>query len=235
MFEEEFIKLPTADQREFSRVVNVLLIKGFIVRDVFDPREKMMRTNTDYRFIERYFPIIEDYLKYSGWHIEKDVASGVVCLTNENEENRLRLDRETSLLLFVLRLVYEDERKEGAQTNDAIYLTTPGLIKAMFDHGITMPGKKLSGRQISKSLRFLANHNVISKVSGSYDEGNVSFYVLPSIVYALDNNKIVAMSEAIDQINNAGIEGKPLDATSVEENDDKGEGNYENNNENKID
>lgn len=112
MFEEEFIKIPVADQREFSHVVNVLLLKGFVVRDMFDAREKMMRTNPNYRFIERYFNLIEDYLKYSGWHIEKDVVSGVICLSNDYEENRLRLDRETSLLLFTLRLIFEDEKKK---------------------------------------------------------------------------------------------------------------------------
>ena len=80
-------------------------------------------------------------------------------------------------------------------------MTTPSLIKMMVDHGITMPGKRLTGRLIGKSLRFLNNHNIISKVSGSYDEGNVSFYILPSIKYAIDNEKIVAMSNALDQLN----------------------------------
>jgi len=217
MFEEEFVKIPTADQREFARIVNVLLLRGFVVRDIFDPKEKIMRINSDYRYIERYFPLLENYLKFSGWHIEKDVISGVVALTNDYEDNRLKLDRETSLLLFSLRLVYEDEKKEGSQTGDSVYLTTSGLIKNMIEHGITMPGKKLSGRQISRSLRFFANHSIISKVSGSYDEGNVSFYILPSIVYALDNTKIVAMSEALDAINNQGVENTPLgEQTKVE-------------------
>ena len=112
MFEEEFVKIPTADQREFARIVNVLLLRGFVVRDIFDPKEKIMRINSDYRYIERYFPLLENYLKFSGWHIEKDVISGVVALTNDYEDNRLKLDRETSLLLFSLRLVYEDEKKQ---------------------------------------------------------------------------------------------------------------------------
>ena len=71
----------------------------------------------------------------------------------------------------------------------------------MLEHGILMPGKKLTGRNIAKSLRFLANHNIISKVSGNYDEGNVAFYIIPSIVYDLDNEKIAAMSQALDNIN----------------------------------
>jgi len=227
MFEEEFIKIPNADQREFSSVINCLLLKSFIVRDVFDPKEKIMRINSDYRFIERYFPLIEDYLKYSGWHIEKDDLSGVISLTNEYEDNRTRLDRETSLLLFALRLIYEDEKKGGSQTNAAIYITTPGLLKALLEHGITIPGKKLTGKQIARALRFFASHNIISKVSGSYDEGNVSFYILPSIIYALDNNKIVAMSEALDALNSGDLSDTKLGNASQEGD------SYEDTNENK--
>lgn len=200
MFEEDFNKIPHADKKEFARVTNLLLLKGFIVRDYFDQREKIIRISDEYRFIERYFNLFEDYLSFSGWNLEKDVLNGVFVLLNQYGDNRIRIDRETSLLLFTLRLIFEEEHKEGSSMASAIYLTTPQLIKFMMDHGIIMPGKRLSGRQISKSLRFLVNHNVISKVSGSYDEGNVSFYILPSIIYALDNQKIVAMSEAIDKL-----------------------------------
>ncbi len=201
MFNEDFVKLPPSEQNEFASIVNTLLLKGFVVRDIFDPKEKLMRTNPVYRYIERHFDLIQDYLKFSGWNIERDAILGVIALSNYYTENRIRLDRETSLILFALRLIYENEKNESNSTNQAIYITTPGLIKTMVDDGIVMPGKRLYGRGIAKSLRFLNNHNIISKVSGSYDEGNVSFYILPSIVYALDNDKIVAMSNALDELN----------------------------------
>lgn len=203
MFSEDFVKMPASDQSRFGEVCNRLLLKGFIVRDVFDSREKAMRINQDFRFIERYFDIFENYLKFSGWSLTKDLILGVFALFNIYEENRIRIDREASLILVTLRKIYEDQKQESttvSQTGQAIYLTTPGLLNAMNLYGIFMPGKKLTGRLVAKSLRFLANHNVITKVSGSYDEGNVSFYILPSIVYALDNEKIVAMSNALNEL-----------------------------------
>ena len=200
MFETEFEKLSNGEQNEFARVTNTLLLKSFIVRDVFDNKEKAMRINPDYRFIERHFDLINDYLKYTNWMMEKDVLNGVVALINLNEQNRLRMERETSLILFVLRLIYETEKNESSQTGEAIYVTTPTLLKTMIDHNITMSGKRMSGRLFAKSLRFLANHNIIAKVSGSYDEGNVAFYILPSILFAVDNQKIKAMSEALEQL-----------------------------------
>ena len=202
MFSEQFAQLSGSDQTRFAEIVNKILLKGFVVRDIFDSREKIIRVNPDFRFIERQFDLINDYLKFSGWVLNKDLILGVFYLVNTFEDNRLRIDRETSLVLFTLRLIYEDEKEEGGSSStQSIYMTTPSLIKMMVDHGITMPGKRLTGRLIGKSLRFLNNHNIISKVSGSYDEGNVSFYILPSIKYAIDNEKIVAMSNALDQLN----------------------------------
>lgn len=202
MFSEQFAQLSGSDQTRFAEIVNKILLKGFVVRDIFDSREKIIRVNPDFRFIERQFDLINDYLKFSGWVLNKDLILGVFYLVNTFEDNRIRIDRETSLVLFTLRLIYEDEKEEGGNSStQSIYMTTPSLIKMMVDHGITMPGKRLTGRLIGKSLRFLNNHNIISKVSGSYDEGNVSFYILPSIKYAIDNEKIVAMSNALDQLN----------------------------------
>ena len=202
MFSEQFAQLSGSDQTRFAEIVNKILLKGFVVRDIFDSREKIIRVNPVFRFIERQFALINVYLKFSGWVLNKDLILGVFYLVNTFEDNRIRIDRETSLVLFTLRLIYEDEKEEGGSSStQSIYMTTPSLIKMMVDHGITMPGKRLTGRLIGKSLRFLNNHNIISKVSGSYDEGNVSFYILPSIKYAIDNEKIVAMSNALDQLN----------------------------------
>jgi len=201
MFEEKYNELPYYEKNQFGSIINKLLLKGFIVRDSFDQKEKIIKINSDYRFIEKNFELINDYLSYSNWRIEIDSMLGVISLINSNEENRIRLDRETSLILFVLRLIYENERKESQSSFEAIYLTTPILVRTMLEQGILMPGKKLTGRNLSKSLRFLVNHNILSKVSGNYDEGNVSFYILPSIVYALDNEKVVAMSNALSEIN----------------------------------
>ena len=200
MFEEEFVKLSSQDQNEFARIVNVLMLKSFVVRESFDSREKMMKINPEYRFIERYYEIFEEYLKYSGWRLEKDVTNGVIAIYNEYEQNRLRIDRETSLILFTLRLIYETKKAESNAPGESLYMTTPELLKTMIEYGITMQGKRLTGRLLGRSLRFMAAHNIICKVSGSYDEGNVTFYILPSITFAVDSQKIAAMSDALERL-----------------------------------
>lgn len=201
MFEERYNELSLGEKNQFGSVVNTILLKGFIVRDIFDPKEKIIKISPTYRFIEKNYELINSYLSFANWRIEKDTILGVVALLNENNENHFRLDRETSLLIFTLRLIYETERDQSSSTSEAIYLTTQSLVRTMLEHGILLPNKKLTGRNLAKSLRFLVQHNILNKVSGNYDEGNVAFYILPSIVYALDNEKVAAMSNALDQIN----------------------------------
>lgn len=200
MFEEEFIKLPKGEQDQFARVVNNLLSTSFVVRDLFDNREKTMKINPDFRFLERYYEIVCDYLSFTGWSLDRDLIAGVFSLSNDYKDNRIKLDRETSLFAFVLRLIYESEKSESAQTGESIYVTTPQVLKVMYDRGISLPGKKLSGRLIGRSLRILNGFNIIAKISGSYDEGNVAFYILPSITYAVDNDQIAAMGDALEQL-----------------------------------
>lgn len=209
MFEEAFLQLTRADQDAFAKAINELLLNSFIVRDEFDRREKTIKINPTYRFIERYYDLINAYLSFADWRVDKDLILGVFSLVNEYNHNRLRFDREVSLVLFVLRLIYEEERKEGGHVGDSVYLTTPLVMKVMHDRGIGFPNKRLSGRLIGRCLKEIAAHNIIARVSGSYDEGNVTFYLLPSITFAVDNEKIVAISEALEKLalRDAGTEG----------------------------
>ena len=204
MFEEEIVKLSNQDQKQFAQVVNNLLTQSYIVREYYDSREKMIKVSNDYRFIERFYELFEDYLKYSGWTLDKDTATGVIAIKNNYDQNRLKVDRETSLVLFTLRFIYENENSKNSQQNlgvgKNIYLTTPELMKFMVEYGITMQGKKITCRGLGRCLRFMSQHNIISKVSGTFDEGNVTFYILPSIAFAVDNQKIAAMSDALEKL-----------------------------------
>lgn len=200
MFEEAFYKLTRADQDGFGRAVNNLLLTSFIVRDEFDRREKTIKINPTFRFLERHFDLVNEYLQISGWRVEKDLILGVFRLVNEMDLNRVRFDREISLILFVLRLIYETEKTEGGHSSDSIYLSTQMVLKVMYDRSILLPNKKLNGRVIGRALKEIQNHNIITKVSGSFDEGNATFYLLPSIIYAVDNDKIVAISKALEEL-----------------------------------
>ena len=162
--------------------------------------QRWWKTNRDYSFVERNIDMIRDYLNFTGWTIEKDSRLGVVMINNEYQDNHVRLDFLTSLMIYALRYAYETVREQDQMTSE-VFFTASDLLQLMLDKSLIKPDKKPSSVALASSFRFLENHNIISRVSGEFRERSLSFYILPSILYIIDAEKINAI---FDQIENYG-------------------------------
>jgi len=193
---EEYEKLSNSDKEEFTRLANLLLSRTFIVRDIYDIKGGMMRTNPDYRFIERNFTLFSEYLWYSGWILHKDNQYGVIALLNRYEYNRVKLDRNTTIMLFILRLIFEEER-EKVTLRKEVLTSTGHILHKMFTLGLIK--KKLSDRDIINALRQLAYYNIIQKLDGRWEEADNKLLILPSILFVVSNEKITRLYETLDE------------------------------------
>lgn len=202
MFFEEYEKFTNADKEEFAHVVNTLMLKSFILRESYDRHLKMMKSNRDYSFCERNIDTIREYLEYSGWTLEKDSRLGVISINNEYQENHIRLDFLTSVIVYGIRYLYECAREENQMTTE-VFTSSTDLLKVLIDKGLIRTDKKPSAVSMASCYRFLENHNIINRVNGEYRERNFTFYILPSILYVIDMDKINAI---FDEISRMGIE-----------------------------
>jgi hypothetical protein len=212
MWTEDYEKLNNSEKEEFKRLSNLLLSKTFITRDFYDLKESMMKVNPEYRFIERHFELFSSYFSCSGWAVLKDNQYGVISIENIYEYNRLKLDRFTTLVLYTIRLIFEEERERVSLRNE-IMTTTGQIIHKMLTMNIFK--KKPSDRDISESLRLLSNHNLIQKISGQWENADTRIMILPSILFVLSNEKISRVFEFLgfeetsnteDQENEAGMD-----------------------------
>ena len=60
--------------------------------------------------------------------------------------------------------------------------------------------KRPSFASLGSCYRFLEAHNIISRVSGDYKDRSLSFYILPSILFVIDNEMIASIYEEIEQL-----------------------------------
>ncbi len=134
MFEEAFEKLNLTEQEAFRRIVNWLLAHTYLLQGTYAFEDNMNRTNPDYLFVERNFELFQDYLEYAGFRLERDSNYGVIFLSSSYEFNRVKLDKATTLMLYVLRLIYEEEREKLSLSRD-IFTTTGDLV-----HKNALPG-----------------------------------------------------------------------------------------------
>ena len=195
MWTENYDKLNNSEKEEFKRLANLLLSKTFVTRDTFDVKESMMKINTDYRFIERHFELFSNYLSYSGWEVRKDNQYGVISVENVYEYNRMKLDRFTTLLLYTIRLIYEEERERVSLRNE-IMATTGQIIHKMIT--LNLFKKKPADREISEGLRLLSQHNLIQKLAGAWENADGKLLILPSILFVVSNEKISRIYELLE-------------------------------------
>ena len=198
MFEEKYLQLSNQEKDDFARVVNNLMLKSFVLRENYDRHSKMMKSNRDYSFIERNIDMIREYLEFSGWTIEKDSRLGVVMINNEYQDNHIRIDFLTSIIVYGLRYAYEISRDKEEMTTE-VYFSAAELLQILIEKGLIKQDKKPSAVAMASSYRFLENHNIISRVSGEFRDRSLTFYILPSILYVIDIDRINVIFDQIEK------------------------------------
>jgi len=58
--------------------------------------------------------------------------------------------------------------------------------------------KKPSDRDISDSLRLLSNHNLLQKISGSWENADTKILILPSVLFVVSNERISRIYELVE-------------------------------------
>lgn len=187
MFDHYYDKLSNKEKDEFVYVVNKLLLKNFINREVYVEKESGMKTNYDYRFIERHKTMIGNYLTYSGWQLNIDSKYGVAYVNNSFELNKESFNKMTTIFLLVLRLIYDEEREKLSLKTD-IMITTRDIVDRLLSIGTFK--KKPSDKDLESSLRQIAKYNIISKQVGPWSNAETKIIIYPSILFIMTDGKI---------------------------------------------
>lgn len=191
-FEEDFSKLTGGDKTQFRETVDNLLFHCFVVRKKYDRVTGMDRMSYDYTFIERHFALFEDYLSYMDMVLSKDDDTGVVFVKNEADKNRERVDTATTLVVYALRVYYEEQLAKTPNSLE-IPMDSNQLRQVLSDLGLSTASKRLTLLTVAAAMKTLASFNVIVRGKGSFSDASYSFYILPSIRYVISNAKLNAL------------------------------------------
>ena len=194
MFEQEYNNLYESEKEEFRRVVNYLLSKTFIIRDVYDKQAKKMITSSEYLFMEKYFDIFEEYLSIAGWKLHKEPIEGLYFIENIFGQNKAKFDSFTTYILLALMITYEESAPITTLGNSVI-TTTYDVISKMQILGLIT--KKPSKEQFRIAFRRLEQFNVILRLNTSQDVELWKIMIMPSIHHVIDYDKLRELCEYI--------------------------------------
>ena len=190
MWNEKYDLLTNNEKERFTKIVNYILNKTFLLRETYEEKDRIGKISADYRFFERNFELFQDYLDIAGYSISKDDAEGIISITNIYFTNLLRVDKFTTLFLLTLRQMY-DEEKEKAPSSNAIFVRGSDIIIRMIDNKLLT--KKPTIKDMTDVLRLLIRHNVIAKFDGNIEDSNVILTIYPTILKIVSNEKITAI------------------------------------------
>lgn len=101
------------DRDEFKRICNRLLSVCFLCRS-------NMVTKSDYYFVIKYKEKFAEYLGVLGYRLEINEEYGVIQLTNSLNYNRLNLKLYESILLLILRILFDEKKRELSVSDEVI-------------------------------------------------------------------------------------------------------------------
>lgn len=203
MFIEKYNELTNAEKDNFKRVVSLILSKTFIVNRIYDKNKSTFTYNSDYRFISRNIELFSEYLNLGGFRLLKDSNYEVIYIENEFGYNKKRLDKNTTIFLYGLRLKFDEDR-ENLKLNTDTIVTVADVIKTLIDVGAYT--KKPSDVEIRNALSNLISFNIIQKIDGILEKPDTKILILPSILFVVTNEKITALSQSISTLEAENIE-----------------------------
>ncbi len=192
---QEYDRFSLTDKENFARIVNLLLSHTFLLVEEYDFREGITRVNKDYLFVERNYELFRQYFEMAGFGLSRDSHYGVISLSSRFDGTRVRLDKLSTIMVYALRLIYEEGRENLTLTKEVI-LTTGDLVHKLINLGAVK--KKPSNQALHQALRSLAQFRIVNKFEGAWEDAATKLMIHPSILFVVSSEQISNMSRLIE-------------------------------------
>lgn len=200
-FNEEFSNLKEAEKTMFSLIVNKLFQVNYITR-------KKISDANHYRFILAYKEVFEAYFALADFELNIKRHEEVVFIKNEQVYNHLRLKKEESILLLVVRMIYQQKMNVVTlDENVEIFLSDIHDELARIGY---LDNKRMTKDKLKPSLQLLKNYNIIDYMDRNLrDDARIKIY--PTILFVVNVDSIKDILDHLDQYLEGGDSNEETD------------------------
>jgi hypothetical protein len=155
----EYDELPPNEQSQFANAVRRLLSDGLIWRE--EPTDR-----ASFDFLRRRASFVSRYLAMAGWELRHVDHLGIFHVVHREGAHRRRLNRDTSIWLLLLRLLYAEQR-ERLEVQLTKYPTID-VGDVFLRYAAFFPGQQTRKRtSLNEALRMFQNLKLIRAAHGS--------------------------------------------------------------------
>lgn len=176
------------DQDEFRRIGNKLINVCFVCK-------QNQATRSDYYFILKYREKFEELLEILGYRLEINEEYGVVQLTNALNMNRQNLKLYESIILLILRILFDEKKRELSISDEVI--VNLGDIQDKY-LSLKIRDKMIDKTTMGNSLRLLRRYQLIELLDGDLKNEESRVLIYNSILMAVRVEDINRVYDKID-------------------------------------
>jgi hypothetical protein len=180
-----YIQDLTDDELElFKMAVHTLLTKTFILRGI-EKEEKL------YDFTIRNAAMFDAWFSCMDAVIIRDESLGVVCFRGSGD-TRVRLGKDETCALLVLRQLYEEKRAELSLS------AFPSVtVEDFVSRYNAMTGGEIKKTSLTETLRRLQSFKLIDVLSQEVSDDEALLLLYPSIAVSIDRDSIEDLLRAL--------------------------------------
>ena len=186
---EQYSNLKEGEKNNVSRIVNKLLQVNFITK------RKPADAN-DYRFILAFKEVFEAFFTLADFKLNIHRDDEVVYIANEQLFNHMRLRKTESIMLLILRILYQ-RKKDYVTLDDDVEIFLHEIHSELTRIGY-LDHKRITKDRLKPALVFLRNYNMIDYIDrGLSDDARIKIY--PTILYVTNLDSIKEVVDRLDE------------------------------------
>lgn len=188
MILQNFEGLSAAQRQMFADTVTKLLASAFLARDKKDNKEL-------YYFVLSFKNYFDEYFGVIGYELILDRDRGAIQLVTKENTNLVKLKKEESLILLILRILYHQHLVETS-VNDNVVITVDEIHQK---YDALELKKKMNKTDLVSVIRMYRKYNLIEPL-GDPAQGNTRIIVYPTILMAISTGNINDVVDVIRRL-----------------------------------
>lgn len=181
------------DQDEFRKIMNRLMSTGFILR-------RKEQTKSDYYFILRHRSVFERYLDVLSYQIDINEEYGVIQLLNRESYNHLQLTMHESIILLILRILFDEKKRELSLTDVVVNM---GDIQEKY-LSMQIRSEQIGKTVMGNALKKFRRYSLVELLDGNNIREESRVLIYDSIMMAVRVDDIKRVSELLERYRKDG-------------------------------
>ena len=185
---DSYERLTNVQKATFKDIANKLLASTFLARDKKDNKD-------NYYFVVSYKEVFDEFFAILGYEVKLDQGVGSIMLKSDQNTGFLKLRRDETIILLILRILYHERLKETS-LNENVVITVLDIHEK---YNFLEIKKRINKTDLVSALRLFRRFNLIETI-GDITMSNTKVVLMPTILYAINTEEITEVYNTVSRI-----------------------------------